>query len=88
MKRKKSNVKNVLYIILLVILTIAFVASIAFGSIAAFATSIKEEIEVWYASTFNKDIALFKTSIILLIVSSILLIITLSFKDFKKKFID
>ena len=88
MKKKKGKIKKVLFIILLVILTTLFISSLVFGSIAAFATSVAEEIEGWYASTFNKNITLLKTSTILLIISSILLIITLSFKDFKKKFID
>ena len=88
MKSKKKNIKKVLYIILLVVLGLAFVASLTFGSIATFATTTAEEIESWYASTFEKNIILFETSIKTLIVSAALLILTLSFNDFKKKFID
>lgn len=88
MGKKKTSFKKVIYIILLVVLALAFVAALTFGAIGVFATSLTEEIEVWYASKFEKDLVLLKTAIITLIVSSILLVFTLSFKDFKKKFID
>lgn len=88
MKRKKINVKKVLYIVLVVVLALIFVASLTFGSIAAFATNIREEIEVWYASKYEKEISLLSTSIKWLIASAALLTLTLSFKDFKKKYID
>lgn len=88
MKSKKSNVKKVLYIILLVILGIIFVSSLTFGAIGAFTTTVKEDIEVWFASSLKTNVSLLKDSIKWLIISSVLLILTLSFKDFKKKFID
>ena len=88
MKNKKSNVKKVLYIILLVVLGILFVSSLTFGAIGAFTTTLTEEIEVWFASKLKKDVTLLKDSIKWLLISSVLLVLTLSFKDFKKKFID
>ena len=88
MKSKKTNIKKVFYIILLVILGIIFVASLTFGTIAAFTNDVRESIEVWYESEFEKGISLLKQSIIWLIISSALLIFTLSFKDFKNKYID
>lgn len=88
MKNKKVNVKKVLYIILVVVLSIALVASLVFGSIAAFTTNAKEAIETWYFDTYEKELSLLKTSVIVLIASSLLLTLTLSFDEFKKKFID
>ena len=85
---KKQKAKKILYIILVTILATLLVASLVFGSIGAFTTTAKESIETWYFSTFKKEISLLKSSIITLLVSSILLTITLSFDDFKKKFID
>ncbi len=88
MEKKSVKVKKVLYIVLLVVLSLVFVASIVFGTIAAFTTTAREEIEVWLASTFDKERSLLKTSIVMLIISSLLLMLILSFKDFKKKYID
>ena len=88
MKRKKINIKKILYITLLVILSIVFVASLTFGTIAAFTENTRESIEGWYTSKFEKDLSLLKQSLIWLLVSATLLVLTLSFKDFKKKYID
>ncbi len=88
MESRKTTLKKVLYIILLVILGILFVSSITFGVIGAFTTTLTEEIEVWFASKLKKEIVLLKNSIKWLLISSALLILTLSFKDFKKKYID
>lgn len=88
MKEKKINIKKILYITLIVILSIVFVASLTFGAIAAFANEARESIEVWYSSTFEKDISLLKQSIIWLLVSATLFVFTFSFKEFKKKYID
>lgn len=87
MKSKKSTVKKVFYIILLVVLGIMLVGSLVFGIFGAYFPSISESIADWYLKVFKKDISLLKTSVILLLVSSSLLILTLSFKDFKKKYI-
>lgn len=88
MKSKKINVKKVLYIVLLVVLSIIFVSSLTFGAIGAFTTTLTEDIEVWFASKLKKDVLLLKDSIKWLLISATLLIFTLSFKDFKKKFVD
>lgn len=88
MKNKKSKAKKVLYIILLSILGILLVSSLTFGLFGAYFPSISESITNWFYDVFEKDLSLLKTSVILLIVSSTLLILTLSFKDFKKKYID
>ena len=88
MKSKKVNIKKILYIIFLSVLALLFIASLTFGAIGAFTTNAKEAIEEWILSKFNKDWALLKTSIIILSLSSIGLILTLSFADFKKKYID
>lgn len=88
MKKRKINIKKVLYITLIVILALVFTASLTFGAIGAFATNVREEIEVWYVGKYEKEISLLSTSIKWLIISSIALILTLSFKDFKKKYID
>jgi glucan phosphoethanolaminetransferase (alkaline phosphatase superfamily) len=88
MKSKKANVKKILYIVLIVVLALIFVASLTFGSIAAFTNDTKESIEVWYSTKYEKDFSLLKQSIIWLIISATLLTITLSFKDFKAKYID
>ena len=88
MKSKKINIKKILYIALLVILATIFVASLTFGAIGAFTTTVKEDIEVWFASSLKTNVSLLKDSVKWLIISSVLLILTLSFKDFKKKFID
>lgn len=87
MKGKKVNIKKVLYITLLVILTIILVASLVFGTIAAFANTLRANIEVWYSTKFDKEISLLKTSVIWLIISSLLIVLTLLFDDFKKKFL-
>lgn len=65
-----------------------FVGSLVFGIFGAYFPSISEDIVDWYLRVFKKDISLLKTSIILLLISSILLVLTLSFKDFKKKYVD
>jgi energy-coupling factor transporter transmembrane protein EcfT len=88
MKSKKANVKKILYIVLIVVLALIFVASLTFGAIAAFTNDTKESIEVWYSTKYEKDFSLLKQSIIWLIISATLLTITLSFKDFKAKYID
>jgi len=88
MKSKKRNVKKILYIVLLSILGVIFVASLTFGAIGAFATNTKESIETWYSTKFDKDLVLLKKSLTWLLISSALLILTLSFKEFKKKYID
>lgn len=88
MQSKKINIKRILYITLLVLLGIIFVASLVFGAIGAFTTNASENIEIWYFDKFEKEISLLKQSITWLLISSILLILTLSFKDFKKKYID
>lgn len=88
MKAKKINIKKILYITLIVVLTTILVASIVFGSIAAFTETVRADIESWYFSKFDKEISLLRNSVIWLIVSSLLLVLTLSFDDFKKKFID
>lgn len=88
MKSKKTNIKYILYIILIVILATIFVASIVFGVIGSFTNELKEDIEIWYNSKFEKDLSLQKQSIIWLLISATLLTLTLSFKDFKIKYID
>lgn len=88
MKSKKSNIKKVLYIILLVVLGILFVSSLTFGAIGAFTTTAKEEIEIWFATKLKTNVSLLKDSIKWLLISATLLVLTLSFKDFKKKYID
>lgn len=87
MKNKKATVKKVFYIILLVVLGTMLVGSLVFGIFGAYFPSISESIVDWYLKVFKKDISLLKTSVILLLISSSLLILTLSFKDFKKKYI-
>ena len=87
MKNKKINIKKVLYITLLVVLTLVFVASLTFGALAAFTTTVREDIEIWYASKYEKEISLLSTSIKWLLASAALLVLTLSFKDFKKKYL-
>ncbi len=88
MKSKKINIKKILYVTLLVILAIIFVSSITFGALAAFTENTRESIEVWYFEKFEKEISLLKHSIKWLLISAALLVFTLSFKDFKKKYID
>lgn len=88
MRKRKINIKKVLYITLLVVLSTIFLASLTFGAIGAFATNLKDEIEVWYVEKYEKEFALLSTSIKWLIISSALLMLTLSFKEFKKKYID
>ena len=89
MKSKKVNIKKILYISLLVVLGLLFVASLTFGALAAFTGEVKDSLEVWFASKLDKtEFSLLSQSIKWLLVSSVLLIFTLSFKDFKKKFID
>lgn len=89
MKSKKVNIKKILYIILLVVLGLLFVASLTFGAIAAFAGDVRDSLEVWFSSKLKKtEFSLLAQSIKWLLVSSVLLIFTLSFKDFKRKFID
>lgn len=89
MKSEKANIKKILYIVLLVILATLFVTSLTFGSIAAFTGELNDNIEVWFAEKLKKDdFSLLKQSITWLLVSAVLLIFTLSFKDFKKKYID
>ena len=86
--KKKVNIKKVAFITLLVLLDVAFVAALTFGAISAFATDTAVNIEKWYFSTFDKELTLFKTSIVTLIVTAVLLVFTLTFEDFKKKFIE
>lgn len=88
MKKRKLNIKKVIYITLIVLLSIVFVASLTFGAIGAFTTSVRDEIEVWYMGKYEKEISLLSTSIKWLLISAVLLVLTLSFKDFKKKYID
>lgn len=89
MKSKKVNIKKILYIVLLVVLGLLFVSSLTFGAIAAFTGDTKETLEVWFSSKLKKkEFSLLKQSITWLLVSACLLIFTLSFKDFKKKYID
>lgn len=88
MKKRKINIKKVLYITLLVVLGLVFVASLTFGAIGAFTTNVRDEIEVWYVGKYEKELSLLSTSIKWLLISSTSLILTLSFKDFKKKYID
>jgi len=88
MKKKKVNIKKILYIALLTVLGIIFVASLTFGAIAAFTENARESIEVWYLDKFEENLNLLKKSIVWLFISASLLVLTLSFKDFKKKYID
>lgn len=88
MEKKKINIKKIIYILLIVVLAVIFVSSLVFGSIAAFTETLRDNIEVWYTTKFEKDISLLKVSITWLIISSLLLIFTLSLKDLKKKYID
>jgi len=88
MEKKKVNIKKVLYIVLLVVLVLIFVSSLTFGAIGAFTTTVREEIEVWFASKLKANVSLLSDSIKWLLISTVLLVLTLSFKDFKKKFID
>lgn len=88
MKAKKINIKKILFVTLLVILTIIFTASLTFGSLAAFTEKTRENIEIWYFEKFKKEISLLKQSLKWLLISATLLVFTLSFKDFKKKYID
>lgn len=88
MKGKKVNIKKILYITFLVVLSIILVASLVFGTIAAFTDTLRTNIEVWYSTKFDKEISLLKTSVIWLIISSLLIVLTLLFDDFKKKFIN
>lgn len=88
MKSKKINVKKIIYITLLGILGVLFVASIAFGIIAAFIPEARESIEVWYAEKNEETLNLMKKSITWLLISASALVLTLSFKDFKNKYID
>ena len=84
----KKKVKKILFITLVTILSIVFVASLAFGIISAFIDGARESVEAWYFDTFEEEINLLKKSMTWLIISSILLVFTLSFKDFKKKYVD
>ena len=86
--KSKKNIKKILFIILVVILSIVFAASLAFGIISAFIDGARESVEVWYFDTFEEEINLLKKSMTWLLISSILLVFTLSFKDFKSKYID
>lgn len=86
--KKRINIKKVLYISLLAALSIVFIASLTFGAIGAFTNDLKNEIEAWYFTKNEEEISLLNTSIKWLLVSAALLILTLSFKDFKKKYID
>ena len=88
MKKKKVNIKKILYITLLTVLGIIFVASLTFGAIAAFTENTRENIEVWYLDKFEENLNLLKKSLVWLFISASLLVLTLSFKDFKKKYID
>lgn len=88
METKKINIKKIMYIALLVILGILFVASLVSGVISAFIPETRESIEVWYAGKYEKTLNLMKKSITWLLISSALLVLTLSFKDFKNKYID
>lgn len=88
MKSKKINIKKILYITLLVILGLIFVASLTFGAIAAFSGNVRESIESWYLEKNEKEISLLSQSIKWLLISATLLVFTLSFKDFKKKYVD
>ena len=88
MKAKKTTIKKTLYIILLSILGIIFVSSLTFGAIGAFTTNTKESIEVWFSSKLDQNISLLKDSIKWLIISATLLVLSLSFKEFKQKYID
>ena len=84
----KKKVKKILFITWVTILSIVFVASLAFGIISAFIDGARESVEAWYFDTFEEEINLLKKSMTWLIISSILLVFTLSFKDFKKKYVD
>ena len=86
--KSKKNIKKILFIILVFILSIVFAASLAFGIISAFIDGARESVEVWYFDTFEEEINLLKKSMTWLLISSILLVFTLSFKDFKSKYID
>jgi hypothetical protein len=88
MKSKKVNIKKIIYISILSILGVIFLASIIFGVIAAFTNNARSSIELWYLDSFKKEISLLKHSITWLLISSALLIFTLSFKEFKNKYID
>lgn len=88
MNSKKANVKKILYIVLLILLTTLFISSLTFGAIAAFSPNVRENIEVWFSTKYEKNISLLKASIIWLLISSFLLTLTLSFKEFKIKYID
>lgn len=86
--KSKKNIKKILFIILVTILSLIFVTSLAFGIISAFIDGARESVEVWYFDTFEKEINLLKKSMTWMLISSILLVFTLSFKDFKNKYID
>ena len=58
MEKKKINIKKIIYILLIVVLAVIFVSSLVFGSIAAFTETLRDNIEVWYTTKFEKDISL------------------------------
>lgn len=86
--KKRILIKKVIYIALLTALSLIFIASLTFGAIGAFTTNLKDEIEIWYYTKNEEELSLLSTSIKWLIISATLLILTLSFKEFKKKYID
>ena len=88
MTSNKNRVKKIVYVSWLVVLAVIFVSSLSFGVIAAFFNDATTSIETWYLDSFEEEIVLLTKSITWLLISAALLMLTLSFKDFKKTFID
>ena len=88
MTSNKNRVKKIVYVSWLVVLAVIFVSSLSFGVIAAFFNDTTTSIETWYLDSFEEEIVLLTKSITWLLISAALLMLTLSYKDFKKTFID
>lgn len=86
MKEKNKKVYKIIFISLISLFGLAWVVLGGMAVIGGYFPTVASPIEDFLALT--GDQTLLKTSILYLLIDSALLVFTLLFKDFKKKFID
>ena len=86
MKEKNKRIKKIIFIIAVSILGSGWALLASMAVIGGYFPDLASPIEDFLALT--GDQTLLKTSILYLLIDSVLLVFTLLFKDFKKKFID
>ncbi len=84
--KKKVNVKKIISVVLLVLLTLFWLTCIVMAVFGAYFPTIAEPIEDFLELTGDEN--LLDTSVLWLVITTVVTVFLLLFKDFKKKYID